>query len=188
MRLSLPGLSELELRDMVNIRSDESFGVFRSDIAAAMTDADADIERGALDMAIRTVAEHMDAGSAKLNATTKKGLLKEATVPDLVGWGVGAAAATSVEGWKGFVATLLGKQPPMLSTSSDQPLVSEPCGLITLSWGRVPRNLRRVRPSPLRRRRTFGKCIRTARKGGKGFSNDCVRIRRDGRPRPRIGR
>jgi len=109
MRLSLPGLSALELRDMVNIRSDESFGVFRSDIADAMTDADADIERGALDMAIRTVAEHMDAGLAKLNATTKKGLLKEATVPDLVGWGVGAAAATSVEGWKGFVATLLGK-------------------------------------------------------------------------------
>ena len=60
-------------------------------------------------MAIRTVAEHMDLGLTRLNASTKKGLLQEATVPDLVGWGVGAAVATSVAGWKGFVATLLGK-------------------------------------------------------------------------------
>jgi hypothetical protein len=105
IRLSLPGLSGLELRDMVNIRSDESFGVFRSDIADAMTDANGDIERGALDM----VAEHMDAGLAKLNATTRTGALRDATVPDLVGWGVGAAAATSIAGWQGFVAALLGK-------------------------------------------------------------------------------
>jgi hypothetical protein len=109
VRLSLPGLSAVELRDMVNIRSDESFGVFRSDVADAMTVADADIERGAMDMAIRVVAEHMDAGLARLNATTSRGLLKEATVPNVVGWGVGAAAAMSVAGWQGFVATLLGR-------------------------------------------------------------------------------
>lgn len=108
-RLSLPGLDALDLREMVNIRSDESFGVFRSDIANAMTDADADIERGAFDAAVRKVAEHMDAGVAKLNATTRRGVLRDATVPDLVGWGVGAAAATSIAGWKGLVATLLGK-------------------------------------------------------------------------------
>jgi hypothetical protein len=109
VRLSLPGLNVLSVRKMVDIRSDESFGMFRSDVANAMTDADEDIQRGSMDKAIRTVAEHMDAGVARLNATTAKGFLKNATVPDLVGWGVGAAAATSVEGWKGLVATVLGK-------------------------------------------------------------------------------
>jgi hypothetical protein len=109
VRLSLPGLNALELRDMVNIRSDDSFGVFRADIADAMTNADSDIERGALDLATRTIAEHMDAGLAKLNTTTRAGLLKETTIPDLIGWGVGAASAVSLAGWQGFVATLFGK-------------------------------------------------------------------------------
>jgi len=109
MRLSLPGLAALDLGDMVSIRSDESFGVFRSDVAGAMNVADAEIGRGDLDSAVRTVAEHMDAGLARLNSTTSRGILKEATVPDLIGWGVGAAAATSVAGWHGLVATLLGK-------------------------------------------------------------------------------
>ena len=107
--LSLPGLDSLDLTDMVAIRGDESFGVFRADISAALIDVDDDVRHGRLDSAQRTVAEHMDAGLARLSARTRKGILGDSLIGGLVGWGLGAAVASSLAGFKGFLASLAGR-------------------------------------------------------------------------------
>lgn len=109
LALKLPGLAALNLNDMVSIRDDDSFGVFRTDVSAALIDADADIQSERIDMARRTVAEHMDAGLARLHAQTKKGLLADATIGDVVGWGLGAALAASLAGLQATLAALVGK-------------------------------------------------------------------------------
>lgn len=108
VNLSLPGLVDLALRDMVSIRDDESFGVFRTDIASALRDADSDVRAGNLATAQRIVAEHMDAGVARLNARTRSGVLADATLADALGWALGAAVAGSLAGLKALVATLVG--------------------------------------------------------------------------------
>jgi hypothetical protein len=70
----------LKLRDMVAIRDDDSFGVFRSDMNTALVDADTDVRSGRIDMARRVVGEHMDAGLPKLNASTRRGIIGDATL------------------------------------------------------------------------------------------------------------
>lgn len=108
-RLSLPGLRNLNTREMVEIRSDDSFGLFRSDVAAALRDAESDLGHGRLAAARRTLSEHMDAGVARLHLQTRRGALADAVVGDAVGWALGAAVAASVAGLSGALATLIGK-------------------------------------------------------------------------------
>jgi hypothetical protein len=107
-QLQLPGLVNLDLRHMASIRDDNSFGVFRSDMATALIDADADLRKGRLDAARLTVGEHMDAGLARFHAGTRSGVLKDALLGRAVGWGVGAALAASLAGLQGFLMGLLG--------------------------------------------------------------------------------
>jgi hypothetical protein len=106
--LELPGLESLPLTEMVSIRSDDSFGVFRTDITSALRDVDADVRDGRLEAARRVMAEHMDAGVARLNGKTRRGILREVTLRNSVGWGIGAAIAGSVAGLQGLIGTLLG--------------------------------------------------------------------------------
>lgn len=117
VNLRLPGLVDLALRDMVSIRDDESFGVFRTDIASALRDADGDVRAGSLASAQRIVGEHMDAGVARLNARTRYGALADATIADAVGWGLGAAVAGSLAGLKAVVATLVGSATTNVATN-----------------------------------------------------------------------
>jgi hypothetical protein len=107
--LRLPGLDDLDLRHMVSIRDDTSFGVFRSDMAAALRDAEGAVKDDELGTARRIVGEHMDAGLAKLTAGTRRGVLGDATLGDAIGWGLGAAVAASLAGLVGAIALLLGK-------------------------------------------------------------------------------
>ena len=106
--LRLPGLEGLPLNEMVAIRSDESFGVFRTNVTSALTDIDDDVLGGRLDEARRAMAEHMDAGVAQLNGKTRRGILRDITLSNSVEWGIGAALAASLAGLQGLVATLLG--------------------------------------------------------------------------------
>lgn len=107
-RMRLPGLSEVPLGDMVAIRTDDSFGIFRSDVASALNEVDGDIVLGSLDSARRVMAEHMDAGVARLNDKTRKGLLGDVTLSNAITWGIGAAVAQSFAGLQGLIATLVG--------------------------------------------------------------------------------
>ena len=72
IQLALPGLANLDLAQMVSIRDDESFGIFRTDITAALRETDADVRGGRIATAQRTVAEHIDAGLVRLNAGTRR--------------------------------------------------------------------------------------------------------------------
>jgi hypothetical protein len=107
--MELPGLGNLDLRHMTRIRDDESFGIFRSDIAAALVDAGTDVAAGQISSARRIVSEHMDAGVARLNARTRQGVLGDALLGGAIGWGLGAAVAASVAGLQGAIATLIGR-------------------------------------------------------------------------------
>jgi hypothetical protein len=108
-QLELPGLENLDAQDMVSIREDESFGVFRTDMTAALLDADQDVSEGRLDIARRIVGEHMDAGIARLNAGTRRGVLGDAMIGATVEWGLGSALAASLAGLRGLVASLLSQ-------------------------------------------------------------------------------
>lgn len=108
VRMQLPGLANLDLRDMVHVRDDSSFGVFRTSMAAALADVETDVSEGRIEAARRTVGEHMDAGLAQLRVDTKKGVLGDATIGDAIGWGLGAAVAGSIAGWLGALSALVG--------------------------------------------------------------------------------
>lgn len=108
-RLSLPGLKTLELEDMVSIRSDDSFGIFRADMRAALSDVDTDLRGGNLEAARRTMGEHMDAGLARLNGRTRAGILNDVLVSGAVGWGIGAAVMQSLATFGAVVSGLLGR-------------------------------------------------------------------------------
>jgi hypothetical protein len=109
VRLSLPGVGNLDPRQMVSIRSDDSFGIFRADMAAALREAAPDLDRGRLNAARRTLGEHMDAGLAHLGHTSRRGALAGSVLGDAVGWGIGAVLAASLAGLSGVIATLVGK-------------------------------------------------------------------------------
>lgn len=59
-------------------------------------------------VARRVMAEHMDAGVAKLNGQTRGGILRDVTLGNVVTWGIGVAAAGSFDGIRGLIAGLLG--------------------------------------------------------------------------------
>lgn len=108
LAMQLPGLSSLPLKEMLAIRSDDSFGIFRTDVTAALQGVDGDVRSGDVDAARRIMAEHMDAGVARLNGRTSRGILRDVTVSNSVRWGIGAALAGSVAGIQGLIVALLG--------------------------------------------------------------------------------
>ena len=142
-QLQLPGLLNLDLRHMASIRDDDSFGIFRTDIAAALIDADADLRKGRLDTARLTVGEHMDAGLARLRAGTRSGVLKDALLGRAVGWGVGAALAASLAGLQGLLTGMLGGAVDLSRkwpTDAERALRAHyvELGTVSLETGRVP--------------------------------------------------
>jgi hypothetical protein len=107
--LDLPGLDDVSLTDMVHIREDSSFAVFRNDIQSSLLDADDHLRDGDLRGARAAVAEHMGASLAQLGVSTQRGVLANALVGDAFGWALGAVAAWSIAGLPGALATLAGK-------------------------------------------------------------------------------
>lgn len=107
--LRLPGLRNIDFNQMITIRDDESFGNFRTDIAAALRDADADVRLGHIDAARRTIGEHMDAGVTRLNIRTRRGILGDSMLGPTFGWGIGSALASSIVGLKGLIVGLMGQ-------------------------------------------------------------------------------
>ena len=106
--LSLPGVTDIQLRDVVAIREDDSFAGFRIDMRTAAEDAQNDLDEGRIASAQQVVSEHMKAALERLNIRTRRGILSDAIAPRLVGWGFGATAAGAVVGWQAAAATLLG--------------------------------------------------------------------------------
>ncbi|WP_326957537.1 hypothetical protein [Amycolatopsis sp. NBC_01286] len=107
--LDLPGLDDITLTDMVHIRKDSSFSIFRDDIRSSLLDADDHLHSGDLRGARAVVAEHMEASLAQLGVSTRRGILGNAVVGDAFGWALGAVAAWSIAGLPGALATLAGK-------------------------------------------------------------------------------
>ena len=94
---------------MVSVRDASAFGVFRTDMSSALAAAADSVDGGEIASAQRIVAEHMDAGLSRLTAGSRRGVLREAAIPEVVGWTVGAAVAGSIAGLGGVAGALIGK-------------------------------------------------------------------------------
>lgn len=108
LQLSLPDVDGLRPRDMVDVRFDDKFSAFRSDMRAALTEADQSLRQGELDVARRDVREHMAARAAELTQTKAKTRFWHAASSGVVGWSVGASL-TSLAGWKSALLGLLAR-------------------------------------------------------------------------------
>lgn len=104
MELSLPGVDGLTAGEMVDVRLDDKFLTFRTDMRAALTEAGQSLHHGEIESARADVAEHMAARAAELRTAPARTRLWHATSSGAIGWAVGASL-TSLAGWK---AALLG--------------------------------------------------------------------------------
>jgi len=109
LRLSLPGIPDIRLRDVVQIRQDESFATFRGDVRGALLVADGFLKGDDLSSARSAVQDHMRGASERLKHRTRRGVLADALTGDLVGWGAGVVVAQALAGWQAALATLFGK-------------------------------------------------------------------------------
>jgi hypothetical protein len=107
--LRLPGVSSIRLKDMVHVREDDAFGVFRTDMTSALNASREALDRGDTEIARTIVREHMRSGAAKLREDTARGKIGEAVRSDSIAWLVGAAVATSTAGLTAAAAVLLAK-------------------------------------------------------------------------------
>ena len=109
LRLSLPEIPDIRLGDVVQIRQDDSFATFRSDVRGALVVADDLLKSEDLNGARSAVREHMLGATERLKYRTRRGVLADALAGDLVGWGAGVVAAQALAGWRAALATLFGK-------------------------------------------------------------------------------
>jgi hypothetical protein len=108
-RLQLPGVADIGLHDVAAIRQDDAFATFRLDMRNATADAEPDLVEGRLGAAQDLVSDHMRDALSRLDLNTRRGILEDVVISDLVGWGFGATAAGAIAGWQAAAATLLGK-------------------------------------------------------------------------------
>ena len=109
LRLSLPGIPDIRLREVVQIRQDESFATFRGDVRGALLVADDFLKGDDLTSARTAVRDHMRGASERLKHRTRRGVLADTLAGDLVGWGAGVVVAQALAGWQAALATLFGK-------------------------------------------------------------------------------
>lgn len=108
MELSLPGVDGLTPREMLDVRHDNKFLTFRSDMRAALAEADLSLRNGELESARREVREHMAARAAELSQARARTRLWNATSAGAIGWTVGASL-TSLAGWKSALLSLVAR-------------------------------------------------------------------------------
>lgn len=108
MELSLPGVDGLTPREMLDVRHDNKFLTFRSDMRAALAEADISLRNGELESARREVREHMLARAAELAQARARTKLWNATSTGAIGWAVGASL-TSLAGWKSALLSLVAR-------------------------------------------------------------------------------
>ena len=108
VRLQLQGAGRIRLTDMVSIRDDDCFTVFRKDMAAAVHESAAS---DAQDLASQqvVVADEMRAAARRLQLETRRSTFLSATLGDAVSWAVGAIVGGALAGWTGALGGLAAK-------------------------------------------------------------------------------
>nr|WP_128137618.1 hypothetical protein [Micromonospora provocatoris] len=112
VRLQIQGAGLIKLADMVAIRDDDSFNIFRKDMANAVVASGALEVQGDLHSRQVVIADEMRAAAERLQRSTRKSVFLSATLGDTVNWAIGATLGGAVAGWKGAVvgvAGLIGK-------------------------------------------------------------------------------
>jgi hypothetical protein len=101
MRLRLQGAGRIRLADMVSIRDDDAFTIFRNDMASAVASSSTRTADGdAIDQA-NVIADEMRGAAERLHLVTRRSVVLSATLGDAVAWAVGAAIGGTVDGWRG---------------------------------------------------------------------------------------
>lgn len=91
MKLELPGVDHIRIHDLVDVRQDDSFAAFRTDLTDALSAASPYTAADDVVGARAAVEERMTAAAHDLAASTQAGTLARITVPKMVNWTVGAA-------------------------------------------------------------------------------------------------
>ncbi|GHJ47443.1 hypothetical protein Cs7R123_47850 [Catellatospora sp. TT07R-123] len=109
VRLQLQGAGRIRLADMVAIRDDECFSVFRRDMAAAVHESS--VAPGVTDAASQqtVVADEMRAAAHRLNLQTRRSTLLSSILGDALNWAVGAVVGGMLGGWTGAISGLAAK-------------------------------------------------------------------------------
>jgi hypothetical protein len=103
--LSLPGLGEIRLRDIIKVREDDAFTEFRVALRSALSNS---IDTsGSVDEQL--FRESMVAEVKRLERATKRPAIAEITLPKIVNWSLAALAGWSIAGWYGAMAGVVGE-------------------------------------------------------------------------------
>lgn len=108
LRLQLQAAGRIQLEDMVSIRDDENFAIFRRDMASAVKAAEA---TGSADRvrSVAAIADEMRGSARRLRLGTRRSQFLDATLGDAFGWIVGAFIGGAMTGWPGVLAGLAAK-------------------------------------------------------------------------------
>ena len=108
LHLQLQAAGRIQLEDMVSIRNDDNFAIFRRDMADAVKAAEA---TGPTDRAgaVAAIAEEMRGSAKRLQLGTRRSHFFDATLGDAFSWIVGATIGGALTGWPGVVAGLAAK-------------------------------------------------------------------------------
>jgi hypothetical protein len=108
LRLQLQAAGRIKLEDMVSIRSDENFAIFRRDMASAVKEVEAtgSVDRAA---AIAVIADEMRGSAKRLWLGTRRSQFFDATLGDAFSWIVGTTIGGALAGWPGALAGLAAK-------------------------------------------------------------------------------
>jgi hypothetical protein len=109
LRLSLPGIERIDLKDVTAIREDDAFSSFRVDMRTATAEASHELERDDIDSARLAVSDYMKSALDRLNIKTNSGILSDVLSGGVVGWAFGSVAAGAIAGWQAAAATLAGR-------------------------------------------------------------------------------
>lgn len=101
MRLRLQGAGRIRLADMLSIRDDDAFTVFRDDMASAVASSSGRAADGDMIDQANIIADEMRGAAERLHLETRRSVVLSATLGDGVAWAVGAAIGGTVDGWRG---------------------------------------------------------------------------------------
>jgi hypothetical protein len=109
MRLRLQGAGRIRLADMIAIRDDDAFTVFRHDMSDAIAwSASRSAESDPLEQT-SIIADEMRSAAERLRLETRRSVVLSATLGDAVSWIVGASVGGALDGWRGAALGLAAK-------------------------------------------------------------------------------
>lgn len=121
MRLRLRGAGAIRLSDMVKIRDDAAFTVFREDMAAAVSASASRVDPFDDYTQAAVIADEMRGAAQRLQLETRRSTVLSATLGDAVAWAVGATIGGAVDGWRGAGIGLAANAAAALTTSGPTP-------------------------------------------------------------------